>query len=136
MKEQVVAILNFHGVYDPAVVRNPSRLQSTAKHLKQEMDDAKAVRRAALNAKHLYQEVHQHENVRQRVLLLLSLKDTASKLLMWPTPTRSGDAIIRTRATYSHRIQSCRTTTSAPSLCQVFRLVHKLKQELSMPGQL
>jgi hypothetical protein len=51
MKEQVIALLNFHGVYDPAVVTNLSRLQSVAKYLKHEMDHAEAVRRAALNAK-------------------------------------------------------------------------------------
>jgi hypothetical protein len=50
--------LNFHGIYNPAVVRNPSRLQSAAKHLKKEMDDAKAVRTAALDSKLARQEVH------------------------------------------------------------------------------
>jgi hypothetical protein len=57
--------MSFHGVYDPAVVTNPSRLQSAAKHLKQEMDDAKAMRRAALDTKCARQEVHQRKNVHQ-----------------------------------------------------------------------
>jgi hypothetical protein len=65
MKDQVVALLNFHGVYDPMVVTKPSRLQSAAKHLKQEMDDAKAVRRAALDTKRVCQEACQRENMRQ-----------------------------------------------------------------------
>jgi hypothetical protein len=65
MKDQLVALLNFHGVYDPTVVKNPSRLQSVAKHLKQEMDDAKAVRRAALDAERACKEARQHENMHQ-----------------------------------------------------------------------
>jgi hypothetical protein len=65
MKERVVALLNFRGVYDLAVVTNPSRLQSMAKHLKNEMDHAKTVRSAALDAKHSRQESRQHKNVRQ-----------------------------------------------------------------------
>jgi hypothetical protein len=65
MKERVVALLNFHGVYDSAEVTNPSRLQSAAKHLKHEMDHAKAVSRAALDAKRACQESHQRENVCQ-----------------------------------------------------------------------
>ncbi len=65
MKEQVVALLSFHGVYDPAVVTNPSRLQSAAKHLKQEMDDAKVVGRAALDAKRARQEARQCKNMHQ-----------------------------------------------------------------------
>ncbi len=47
------------------MVTNPSKLQSTAKHLKQEMDDAEAVRRAALKTECLCQEMHQCENVHQ-----------------------------------------------------------------------
>ncbi len=65
MKERVIALLIFHGVYDPAVVTNSSRLQSVTKHLKQEMDDAKAERRAALDAKHAHQEACQCKNVCQ-----------------------------------------------------------------------
>jgi hypothetical protein len=65
MKDQVIAILNFHGVYDPGVVTIPSRIQSAAKHLIQEMDDARAVRRAALDAKRIRQEARQRKNVRQ-----------------------------------------------------------------------
>jgi hypothetical protein len=65
MKERVVALLNFHGVYDPTAVTNPSRLQSTAKQFKNEMDHAKAVRRAALNAECARQESCQRKNVRQ-----------------------------------------------------------------------
>jgi hypothetical protein len=65
MKEQVIALLNFHGVYDPVVVTNPSRLQSITKHLKHEMDHAEAVRRAALNAERARQESHQRKNVCQ-----------------------------------------------------------------------
>ncbi len=65
MKEQVVTILNFHGIYDPTVVTNPSRLQSAAKHLKQEMDDSEAVRRAALNANRARQDAFQCKNVCQ-----------------------------------------------------------------------
>jgi hypothetical protein len=65
MKEQVIAILNLHGIYDPAVVTDPSRLLSMAKHLKQEMDDAEAVWRAALDAKHICQEARQCKKVHQ-----------------------------------------------------------------------
>ncbi len=45
---------------------NPSRLQSAAKHLKHEMDHAKAVRRAALDAERACQEPGQHKNVHQK----------------------------------------------------------------------
>ena len=65
MKDRVHAILGVYGIYDPAVVTNPSRLQTIAKHLKDEMDDAEAARRAALDAERLRQEARQRQNVRQ-----------------------------------------------------------------------
>jgi hypothetical protein len=65
MKDRVLAILGVYGVYDPTVVTNPSRLQTIARHLKDEMDDAKAARRAALDAERLRQEARQRQNVRQ-----------------------------------------------------------------------
>ena len=65
MKDRVHAILGVYGIYDPAVVTNPSRLQTIARHLKDKMDDAEAARRAALDAERLRQEARQRQNVRQ-----------------------------------------------------------------------
>jgi hypothetical protein len=44
VKDQVVALLNHYGVYDPAMVSNPSMLQSLSRTIKDEMDTAKASR--------------------------------------------------------------------------------------------
>ena len=51
-------------IYNP-VVTILSRLQSTAKHLKEDMDTSKAMRWANLEAKQLQQEAHKHKNVYQ-----------------------------------------------------------------------
>jgi acyl-CoA reductase-like NAD-dependent aldehyde dehydrogenase len=65
MKDRVHAILGVYGVYDPAVVMNPSQLQTIARHLKDEIDDAEAAHRAARDAERLRQEARQRQNVRQ-----------------------------------------------------------------------
>jgi hypothetical protein len=133
MKEQVVALLNFHGVYDPAVVTNPSRLQSTAKHLKHEMDHAKTVRRAALNAERAHQESRQHKNVHQEGAL---------------GALPQGDSVIAPRVAGANNerlhcnqdvcnllAQSPRLQNDhfRPSFWHMFHPVHKLKPMLSVP---
>jgi hypothetical protein len=67
MKEQVVSLLSNHGVYNPVMVSNPSMLQSLSRtiNIKDEMDTAKASRRASLEAKHLHVVVLGRESVRQ-----------------------------------------------------------------------
>jgi hypothetical protein len=70
MKEQVISLLLHHGVYDPVVVTNPSKLQSLSRKLKEEMDTAKAARRASLEAKCCCVEVHGHKNVHQEGALV------------------------------------------------------------------
>jgi hypothetical protein len=52
MKDWVVAILvSFYGMYDPAVVTNPSHLQSLAKLAKNEMEGKKGSGQNHLNCK-------------------------------------------------------------------------------------
>ena len=58
-------IQGVHGVFDPVVVTNPSRLQSLAKHTKEEMDSSEAVRKAAIHEERILQEARQRENVHQ-----------------------------------------------------------------------
>ncbi len=68
MKDHVVSMLSLshHGMYDPAVVMNPSHLQASMNHMKDEMDTTEAACQAALHAnKHLLQEMHLFEKVRQ-----------------------------------------------------------------------
>ena len=43
MKDRVHAIMGVYGVHDPVVVMNALQLETIARHLKNEMDDAKAV---------------------------------------------------------------------------------------------
>jgi hypothetical protein len=69
IKERVLALLIVFWDYNPTVLTNPSRLQSTVKHLKDEMDAAEAERRAALEAERLRQEARQRENLRQETAL-------------------------------------------------------------------
>jgi hypothetical protein len=57
--------LNHHGVYNPMMVSNPSMLQSLLRTIKDEMDTAKALRRASLEAEHHRVEVRWQKNIRQ-----------------------------------------------------------------------
>ncbi len=69
VKDQVVALLNNYGVYDPAMVSNPSMLQSLSRTIKDEMDTAKASKWTSLEAKCLYIEACGHKNVHQEKAL-------------------------------------------------------------------
>ncbi len=65
------------------------------------IDDAKAVKRAALDHSISARRPISGTTCAKRALLVLSLRDKVSKLLVWPALTRSIATVIRTRVTSS-----------------------------------